>query len=453
MPYIGRVSLTSINQLFLEIDSLIWKHTKILQKSIGDRWNLIFCLHHELILAYSSLVISSIAEEGSTVTGCQYNKRSKNQAVYHFLFIGIAGFHSINSLFKIGLRLIKVLSHSLLGSSSTDRVYLSLDPELELQYLSDLTTEINRYLLNNSIIVNVSVKDLLSSACISIRRISWIDSICLPRLLLVGSRVPTNYRICVCNVLKTHGVVLATTHGQQSNTIFNEPIFGYSEMVAATFLFDAGSACKRINYSDAHDPLICINTSSSRIRKLAQISSVDDGSNGAVSNKIVYLPTALLGKSYYLPYHYYPDDHYIRYWEQILLSDPDTCICLHPKTDASIDGALFGKFKEKYRDRLLEMPLDSMLASSQLKNFVIDHISTVSAQLIAAHKNVLFIDLGRRNLQNSYARLLQSYFFVVTESDLANPLCLPTALSRLRERDVYASSVLDARDKLMSYSL
>jgi len=401
MAYVGRRSLASINQLFLEIDSLVWKHTKILQESIGDRWNLIFCLHHELILAYSSLVISSIAEANSTGNGCQYNERPKTQPVYHFLFIGVAGFHPINHLFKVGLRLIKVLSNSLLGNRSTGRVYLSLDPELELQYLSNLTTEINRHLLNNRIVVNVLANDLISSACISVKTISWIDSICLPRLLFVGSRVPINYRTCVCNVLKTQGLVFATTHGQQSNTIFNEPIFRYSEMVAATFLFDAGSARKRINYSDAHDPWICINTTSSVIRKLARISSGADSPARAISNKIVYLPTALLGNYFYLPYHYYPDDHYVRNWESILLSDPDTYIGLHPKIDASIDGAILSNFKAKYRERLIEMSLESMLDSSQLKHFIIDHVSTVSAQLIAAHKNVLFIDLGRRNLQNS----------------------------------------------------
>ncbi len=216
------------------------------------------------------------------------------------------------------------------------------------------------------------------------------------RGLIVGTRSMPQNRKRAINYLQQGKPVLGFTHGEITNTVFNEPIFGYSELALCSALVDYGEM--RHHDYDLNKPLTTpahINGRTSiEIKKIFR-------PNDAIINrninkiKVLYIPTSYSGNFCYGPYRAYEDEVY-KHWQECLISMLDNVtIKVHPK---SANPSFCVELESRWLEDCVE----------DYDLLILDYYSTGASVSIFTEKPVIFFDLGLRNLNEEFMELLRA---------------------------------------------
>jgi hypothetical protein len=443
-----------LDKLFVVVNRIIWNHSNALSSSLNDKWNLIFLLHHEIIREYSSVV-------GGQSRYYQYQtSRSSNSLQLNKLlvnpFICNCGIHTDSFLLKFILKMLtSVLAFLSITTTGYKPLYISLDPVKEVSALSNLINSLNSLLHSKGYQSTISSESLLEKVKLNIITINWYSFFLCPRILLTGSRAPFHSRLIACNTLKTKGIVISSTHGEQYNLIIDEPIIHYSECTLCNVLIQHGSIKLPPHHYPKHSPSVVFNISSRKINRLVSVTSknIESSKNDSEERTIFYIPTLLSGDQYYFPYRQLPDESYVYHWHSLLSSNPEIMICIHPGSNFGAVPSSFNVFLSNWKHRVCTRPLSCLLEDVSCRHFIIDYISTVSCQLIASYKNILFVDIGMRNLDPTYLKSLRtySYWFDMTSSLAYDRLSalIPSFVTR----SIFSPQIRHARNELLQYSL
>ena len=390
-----------LNDLFVDIDEIIWSFTHGLNRKIDCRWNLIFLLHHQIILELGYIIaphfgypkIDSDKHKSSLV-------RSGN---YHNGFITNTGFHfhSIASSFII--KFLCFCASCACFDRDIQLVYYSKKPKDEILALDNLLNNLKNFLSHKGLVVEIDSNLFLEN--LQIRKINFFTPFKFPRILFTGSRLPVKARLLAINTLNTHGLVISSTHGERNNTVLNEPFLKYSELTACTYLYEYGSQSCALHVPDEYRPIRVFHRPSKVVSKLLKTSQPTE----SFSPQFFYIPTLLSGDTYYFPFRQITDACYIDHWDYLLSSDPFIMICLHPKNKSDACIGKFKRFLDKWNSRVCVIPFGTLLEDQYYKYFLLDYHSTVSTQLIAAKKSICYLDIGLRNPQPEYLEPFMSY--------------------------------------------
>jgi len=212
------------------------------------------------------------------------------------------------------------------------------------------------------------------------------------RGIILGTRNNLQNRKLAVNYLQQDKEVVAITHGEVSNSVMDEPPFGYSERTLCTTLIDYGDFDEDGDYNRAllnpvqrfyrSAPTVAGQyRSSSRIRR-------PDPSRC----RTLYIPTTYSGNDLYGPFHIYEDAVY-RQWQSILFEVlPRLTMKTHPqsKYEPSVPGALIERRQ-----------LEECIADYDL--LVFDYFATGAVLAVMSNKPVIYFDIGLRRLAPKFA--------------------------------------------------
>ena len=214
------------------------------------------------------------------------------------------------------------------------------------------------------------------------------------KALIVGTRAKLQNRKLAANYLMQGKSVLGFTHGEITNTVFNEPLFGYADLGMCSILLDYGE--EKDGY-EFNKPLIephqILRRSSRTIKSLyrenADISAVE-----VESCRSLYIPTMYSGNYHYGPFRALEDDVY-KYWQKHLVASiPNLTIKNHPK---SIKPELGVRVEDRW--------LEDCIGDYDL--LILDYYSTAASIAVFSDKPVMFFDIGLRNMSSRYTELLR----------------------------------------------
>ena len=182
------------------------------------------------------------------------------------------------------------------------------------------------------------------------------------------------------------------THGEVSNAVFDEPIFGYADCSYCTRLIDYGSS--RV-FGELNYPLIAprkfLYRTSSLVKKISH-ESEEIKYAPMNSKRLLYIPTMYSANKLYGPFRNFEDEVY-RGWQKILLDIfPDIIVKTHPKSLTGWD------YKCKTELRSL---IDCI---SEYEGIILDYCSTAATLAFSTDRPIIFFDLGLRNLSPEYRK-------------------------------------------------
>ena len=214
------------------------------------------------------------------------------------------------------------------------------------------------------------------------------------KALIVGTRAELQNRKLAANYLMQDKPVLGFTHGEITNTVFNEPLFGYADLGMCSILLDYGEEKDGCEFNKPLiEPHQILRRSSRTIKRLyrenADISAVE-----VESCRSLYIPTMYSGNYHYGPFRALEDDVY-KYWQKHLVASiPNLTIKNHPK---SIKPELGVRVEDRW--------LEDCIGDYDL--LILDYYSTAASIAVFSDKPVMFFDIGLRNMSSRYTELLR----------------------------------------------
>ena len=213
------------------------------------------------------------------------------------------------------------------------------------------------------------------------------------KALVVGTRAVLQNRKLAANYLMQDKPVLGFTHGEITNTVFNEPLFGYADLGMCSILLDYGETKDGYEFNK---PLIKphkIVRRSSRVIKRLYRANADISAVEVHSCRSLYIPTMYSGNSHYGPFRGLEDDVY-KYWQEHLVSSiKNLTIKGHPKS-----------IKPDLGVRVEDGWLEDCIGKYDL--LILDYYSTAASIAVFSDKPVIFFDIGLRNMGSRYTELL-----------------------------------------------
>ena len=214
------------------------------------------------------------------------------------------------------------------------------------------------------------------------------------RGLILGTRAELQNRKLAINFLQQDKPVVAMTHGEITNTIFNEPLFGYAESELCSVLIDYGDTRLR---SPLNEPLVQPKKNLSRTSMPVQRIRKRDLRTKSIrktSNSFLYIPTLYNGALHYGPFRGFEDSLYLKWQSELIAAIPDITIRPHPKSPPP-------PFETKQDHRSLNR------CYADYDTLILDYYSTAATLMISTHKPVIYFDLGLRNLARAFQSLLE----------------------------------------------
>ena len=214
------------------------------------------------------------------------------------------------------------------------------------------------------------------------------------KALVVGTRALLQNRKLAANYLIQDKPVLGFTHGEITNTVFNEPLFGYADLGMCSILLDYG---EQKNGYEFNKPLIkphqILRRSSRTIKRLYR-ENPDITAVEVESCRSLYIPTMYSGNHHYGPFRGLEDSLY-KYWQKHLVSSiPNLTIKNHPKS-----------IKVELGVRVENSWLEDCIGKYDL--LILDYYSTAASIAVFSDKPVIFFDIGLRNMGSRYTELLR----------------------------------------------
>jgi len=221
--------------------------------------------------------------------------------------------------------------------------------------------------------------------------------------IVLGTRGKIENRIHAINYMQQEKKVVAFTHGEINNHVFDEPIIGYSERALCTTLVDYGDDLSVGMYNRSLvKPNYKLSRKSAVIREIYKQGSEIDGVKNRGLN-VLYVPTMFSGCGIYGPFRQILDGEYFG-WQRKLLSSlnlyfDNVTIKLHPKS----------KMVKKYTVKADVRRFDDCVDDYDL--IVLDYYSTAATISIASNKPIIYFDIGLRNLNKDFCELLKQRVF------------------------------------------
>jgi hypothetical protein len=226
------------------------------------------------------------------------------------------------------------------------------------------------------------------------------QSIIPEKRLVTGSRASLQNRKLAINFLQQTKPVIGITHGEITNTIFDEPLFGYAELGFCSVLIDYGE--RRLQGSH-YKPLFGPKRTSSRTSAVIKRSykKCDEvWQQARRQNKLLYVPTQYNGNLHYGPYRGFEDGLYTNWQAKLLAVFPGLTIKAHPKS-----------VPPPFRVRIESRPLEDCFLDYDV--FVLDYYSTAATLVLSSDRPVIFFDIGLRNLVPDYLELVRNRCYYV----------------------------------------
>lgn len=208
--------------------------------------------------------------------------------------------------------------------------------------------------------------------------------------LIIGTRNDFENRKKSINYLGLGKDVIGVTHGEISNSVYDEPVYGYSDLSLCRTLVDYG------NYHEPGD----MNTPLVRPRKNLQRSSkvveafYEPNDQICIKDihksRVLYVPTMYQDNCVYGPFHGYSNKEYRRWQEAVIESVPNVVVKNHPKSRSRIRLSC----NEENR-RMEECVGDYDL-------YIIDYLATGAVLALFSSAPVIYFNIGLRRLSNSF---------------------------------------------------
>jgi len=217
-----------------------------------------------------------------------------------------------------------------------------------------------------------------------------------PRGVIVGTRNHLQNRKLAVNYLQQGREVVAVTHGEVSNSVMDEPPFGYSERTLCSVLVDYGDYDKDGSYNT---PWLMPRQ---RIYRDGVIASTvyeprsDIRFPGSRVASGLYIPTIHHGNTLYGPFHAFEDLKYRKWQDAVCRTLKGVTFKVHPK---SRSGPIAGV-------RLEKRPLEFCIKDYDY--LVFDYFATGAMLGLVSNKPVIYCDIGLRNLHPDFLNHLKN---------------------------------------------
>jgi len=226
--------------------------------------------------------------------------------------------------------------------------------------------------------------------------------------VLLGTRNSLHNRKLSVNYLQQEKVVVGFTHGEITNHVLDEPVFGYSDKTLCTTLIDYGTYVpEKVTYPAIIKPHSVKRRTSSVIAKRYQ-------RNGSIEytslkkNRILFIPTMYQQNYLYGPKHAYESDKYYKWHVALSECLPNMTVKMHPKSRS------IPKFNCNVDFRQLDDCID------EYDVLIFDFFSTAAVLAIFSEKPVIYFDIGLRILDKKFKEHLHnrcSVFEIDFEAD------------------------------------
>ena len=233
------------------------------------------------------------------------------------------------------------------------------------------------------------------------------------KFLVVGNRTDLQNRKLAYNYLEQDKEVIAFTHGEIASTIFDEPLYRYSERGLCTTLVEYGTKAASADQKEILIPPVNVlyrdsDVALSKFRKSDKITS-----KNFEDSKLLYIPTTYVGNEIYGPYHAYPDCVYREWHSAIHRVVPDVIFKSHPKSKGHVKGP--GLVEDRWLDDCIE----------EYDVFILDYFATSTVLAMLMDKPVIFLDIGLRRLAAEFLSTLKErchYVSIDINGDLDDQL-------------------------------
>ena len=398
MQKIGR---QEVDDACFEVCRLVEKHFHSASKIYGEFGNIFSLFFHDLVIHFTGIVLhrnalgryrrlesfpwvdKNYAENPIKLELNNLQRKEDVPLAKQFLkrrgLIPVAYGMSVPLVQKksiFGDRILKTL----LPSAEHDRAYLANKND-QLDVLGDLVFGISRVLgVTNQEIIWENWRRYAETF------ITTQQKTINGKGILVGTRNNLQNRILAINYRQQEKPVVGFTHGEITNSVFDEPVFGYSDKTLCTTLVDYGSFTPtKEKYPAIIQPDQVLRRSSPVVTSIYKRSSEIQYKELSCS-RVLLIPTVYQGNCMYGPSHAYETDLYYRWHLAIADLVPDITIKLHPKT------RIKKKFSCKCDYRQLEECVD------EYDILLFDFFSTAGVLAIFSDKPVIYFNIGLRRL-------------------------------------------------------
>jgi len=222
-------------------------------------------------------------------------------------------------------------------------------------------------------------------------------------LVILGTLGKTANRLIACNAARQGLKVMMLRHGE-SDGVIDEPIMGYCEQSFADYFVCFGNfdieSIQNSNFLEGHGKkrsTNIINTNSEIIKRIYSSKIISPISNNLKDLKITFVPTFTGGFNTYLPYRYIPEN----YRNQFFIYLKELLPSMKFKSHIKDKEGLLEIFESK---DLLDMTLIQSLKYTDV--FIFDYVSTAFSEIAATDKQIIFLDIGARNLTKKGIKLI-----------------------------------------------
>lgn len=210
--------------------------------------------------------------------------------------------------------------------------------------------------------------------------------------VVLGTRNDLHNRKLAINFLQQGKEVIAFTHGEISNSVLDEPVYGYSEKTLCTTLVDYGDFLPSTNlYRPIMPPKTVLHRSSDVVKnRLKEDDSIN--SLELAKSRILFIPTIYQKNEVWGPKHAYESEVYHKWHMTVASVLPNFTLKLHPKT--------------RYCP-VTACPVDRRRLDDCLEEYdviMFDFFSTAAVLAIYSNKPVIYFDIGLRTLNSEFLR-------------------------------------------------
>ncbi len=220
------------------------------------------------------------------------------------------------------------------------------------------------------------------------------ESVLKEKGILLGTRNNLLNRIHAINYQQQGKCVVGFTHGEITNAVFDEPVFGYSDKTLCTVLVDYGSFnARQVDFPAIIKPGKVVRRSSPVIASTYDRAS-DIEYRELARSRNLYIPTVYQGSCLYGPTHAYESETYYQWHLNVAKCLPNMTIKVHPKT----------RIQREFPCDTESRQLDDCIGDYDV--LIFDFFSTASVLSIFTDKPVIYFDIGLRRLDPDFAAAL-----------------------------------------------
>ena len=219
--------------------------------------------------------------------------------------------------------------------------------------------------------------------------------------VLVGTRNNLHNRKLALNYLQQEKEVVGFTHGEITNDVLDEPVYGYSDKTLCTTLVEYGTfASTALAYPAIIPPQKIVRRSSPAVKRYYRPSR-HIPYRSLENSRVLLIPTMYQLNHLYGPKHAYESEQYYQWHRAIEGCTPNLTIKIHPKT------RIRPRFECEIDYRQLEICIN------EYDVLILDYFATSTVLAMFSDKPVIYFDIGLRTLEPEFYRDLEKRCTIV----------------------------------------